>query len=1717
MKRFTLLIYIQLLFIIAVQAQTPQLFINEFLASNQTDLTDEVGEFEDWVEIYNAGSSAVDMGGMYFTDDLGAPTTWQIPTTDPAATTVPAGGFLVFFFDKDIDQGVLHVNAKLRASGEAIGLYASDGVTEIDSYAFGAQLADVSKGRTPDGGSEWAFFTNTTPNETNDTPTGTGITEIPVANLDGGFYNNSITLTLSSATPGADIYYTTDGSDPTDNSEEYNGPIDIDDITVVRAIATAAGLEDSPMMTHTYLIDVDHDFVVVTMSTDPDNLFDLSDGLFPNYEEELEKPAHIQFFEPDGTLAFSQNIEIELHGLGSLSLPQKSLKMKAKASLGNSHFDYPIFPQRDIDKYRSFIMRQSGQDWNRTMFRDAMMQGFMDDVSDLGGIIERPDLDLQAFRPAILYINGEYWGIQNVREQMSWKYIDAHYGIGKDDLDVTEDENELKTGDLVEWDVFMDFLDDNNFSGDAFYQSLREKADVDHYMDYILHGIIMDNNDWPGNNNRHWRERTPDGKWRWLSKDFDFGFGLRPINSTWDSGDFTTDMLSICLAENSSEYYNRPPATLFLRRLMENDDAKTQFINRAADLLNTVFEKDRMNGRIDSLEDLYIPEMQQHYDIWQSGWNGHSIRVAKLRIFADGRTSEVRNHFQNYFSEVTGQSDVTIDAYPENGGTVQFNTLNISESFFPWEGIYFRGLEVPAVAIPAPGYFFDDWSGAASGSNPEILVDINSSSESLTANFTLGSTATDPIVINEINYNSPDSPDPADWVELYNPNNFAVDISGWYFEDESGEYYGFPANTIMQAEEYFILAEDAAQFSSIYPSVGNVFGSFGDGPDGFGLSGKGEKITLKNANGTLIDEVDFDDNLPWPEEPDGNGPTLQLIQPSLDNALPGSWTGIPATPGEVNGGGISITCPGDIEVFVVPGTAGEVVSWTINQPVTTCPIGAATLTQTAGLNSGSFFPVGTTTVSYEASDPCENVASCSFDVTVTEDAGTLTVICPPSLSFSAEPGASSKIVNWAPPTASTTCAVGDATLVQVGGPTSGSDLTIGTYLITYAATDECGNGLDCSFEITVNGISPTLNLNCPTTIVVSSETGQGEVVTWNEPTADTDCTFGGIISLTQSAGLPSGSFFPVGNYTVSYVAIDACGIVANCTFEISVTDGTSTISLDCPEDINIVLPVGVSSTEVNWATPTVSTTCGGGTANLNCGTTLPGLTFVGTYEDHEYYVSSDKVQWTTAQASAEAVGAYLAVINDGAENDFIENNVGVKAFIGLNDADTEGSLEWINGDPVGFTNFVSSPVNNELNDYVYYQPWDGRWNWYPGSIHKYYLVELECAGGSGLQLAQTGGPTSGEDLTPGTYNITYEASDNCDGLVLCSFSITIENNPASLFIDCPEDITVTANLGANGENVVWADATAYSFNCTGPVNVNQTQGLASGSFFTIGNHIITYEATDGCSNIETCSFTITVLPNVPSVDYCDSAGSLPWSEHINNVTFGSINNISGKDGYGDYTGQSTTVLAGNTYPISILPKFSWTQHEEYIRVWIDFNLDNDFTDAGELVFAEVRPGGVGGSIVLSVTGNINIPADASSGATRMRVSMKRGAYAGPCEVFQYGEVEDYTVNLTGNGPGENFGGNGAIRNDSEANAFENAFKVYPNPASELLTVDLSAYTAVPDYFVMYNAQGQAMLQKVINADEQITINVESLSRGLYLIMVVDKDGERLARQVIVNH
>ena len=906
MRAFTLrsiAVFIGLMGVLPVFSQ--QIFINEFLASNSGILPDEAGEFDDWVELYNPGPAPVDIGGMYVTDDVGQPTLWQIPATNPAKTTITPGGFLILWFDREMSQGVLHVDAKLSAGGEEIGLFASDGVTAIDALTFGPQSADVSFGRVSDGGDAFQFFTTPTPGASNSTAPGGDFAAAPVASVAGGFFNSNFEVSLTTATPGAEIRYTLDGSEPSANDALYQSPIPVTATTTLRARTFAPGKLPSAVTTHTYFFGTGHTFPVVALSFQPEDFFDPATGIYPNYAENWERPVNVEFFEDDGSLAFSQEATAEIHGTGSASLPQKSLKIKAKAGNGSGFFQYPIFPDLPFGEYKSFLLRNSGQDWTLTMFRDAFVASLVGDLGDVDGIILPPRLHLQGFRPGVAYLNGKYWGIHNLREHMKEDYIEQHFGLNDNEIDLLDNDYGAEAGNYDAWNFLTQYLSANSFGNDGKMQQLGEFLDLPHFLDYNAFNILIDNADWPGNNFRRWRERTNQAQWRFLTFDLDFSFGLlkiEPDTLLFNTGDASANSLERALDDSATNWPNPWWTTLPLRKTMENAAFRRDFINRTADFLNVLFDPQRVNARIDEFTALYHPEIQQHFDRWSSGWNPWPNHVQVLRKFADERPQLLRQHFVDHFSEITGTATVTLKAEPANGGGISLSTLRLASDRLPWSGKYFTGVEIPVMAAPAPGYVFSGWSNPALGGGPSANLTLEGD-ETLIAYFEKGSTSNDTIVINEINYNSPNSANSAnsgDWVELFNPNNHEVDISGWVFQDVSGGYFSMPAGTVMPAGGFLVLVENVNGFSSNYPLTTNILGDFGRDPNGFKLSNSGELILLKNANLEVIDSVRFSDKSPWPAEPDGNGSTLQLIHWQLDNALPQSWKPDHPTPGMPN-------------------------------------------------------------------------------------------------------------------------------------------------------------------------------------------------------------------------------------------------------------------------------------------------------------------------------------------------------------------------------------------------------------------------------------------------------------------------------------------------------------------------------------------------------------------------------------------------------------------------------------------------------------------------------------------------------------------------------------------------------------------------------------------------------------------------------------------------
>ena len=180
--RKALLLGFSLLFLLVSSPVKAQLYINEFLASNNTCFAGPEGDYPDWIEIYNAGSTAVDLGGYWMSDDLNEPDKReQIPTTSPLLTTVQPGGFILFYANGNAAGSVLNFNFKLSANGEHVGLWMPDKTTVVDTISYDAQTTDVSFGRSPSGGFVWYYFTIPTPGAAN--PDLTGISNLPTSSL----------------------------------------------------------------------------------------------------------------------------------------------------------------------------------------------------------------------------------------------------------------------------------------------------------------------------------------------------------------------------------------------------------------------------------------------------------------------------------------------------------------------------------------------------------------------------------------------------------------------------------------------------------------------------------------------------------------------------------------------------------------------------------------------------------------------------------------------------------------------------------------------------------------------------------------------------------------------------------------------------------------------------------------------------------------------------------------------------------------------------------------------------------------------------------------------------------------------------------------------------------------------------------------------------------------------------------------------------------------------------------------------------------------------------------------------------------------------------------------------------------------------------------------------------------------------------------------------
>ncbi|TVQ09338.1 MAG: hypothetical protein EA364_14205 [Balneolaceae bacterium] len=763
-----------------------QVVLNEIMASNSITIADDDGDFSDWIELYNSGAAPVNLLGYGLSDDYDTPFRWTFPDV-----TIGAGEYLLVWAsnkDRREPAGPLHTNFAISASGEEI-LITAPGGTRIDELAPVPIPTGISLGRQPDGTGEWLYFEEPTPGESN---TGTGfeaLLEPVVFSHQGGFYSSDITLTLDSPDENVRIVYTIDGSVPDENAIEYTVPITITDrsaepnvismiptnfmepdspddetfreawrepdglITkgsIIRARALRSGARPGSVATHSYFIwpegDGRYDFPVISISADPDDFFDGEKGIYipGNYNNmfqrgrDWERPVHIEFWEADGTLAFSQDAGARIHGGTTRSRARKSLRLYARGEYGESWFNYPLFPDKPVERYKRFLLRNSGNDWSEAVFRDAFMQSLLKGSTRL---------DIQYARPSIVFLNGEYWGIHWIRDRFDEHYLSSHYGVEEHEMTMAENNRIYDRGDPAGLDHFEEMWDfisnpNNPMAQQINFENVRTYMDTESFRDHFMANIFFGNTDWPGNHQLYWRKNTAynpdapyghDGRWRWMIFDTDFGFWLDFFYVTGNETGPAHNTLAFALQENGPDWPNPDWSTNIFRRLMTNQGFRNGFINRFADMLNTAFSADHVLSEIDRFAGLLDPEMDEHISRWGrplsvTDWQAE---VDRMRDYGSRREGFLRQYIRQQFL-LAGEADVTVDLTDEQAGRVQVNTIlidpqtpGIGDGFSSWRGRYFRGVPVTLTAVPNYGYRFVEWNGDVTSAEATITLTLN--------------------------------------------------------------------------------------------------------------------------------------------------------------------------------------------------------------------------------------------------------------------------------------------------------------------------------------------------------------------------------------------------------------------------------------------------------------------------------------------------------------------------------------------------------------------------------------------------------------------------------------------------------------------------------------------------------------------------------------------------------------------------------------------------------------------------------------------------------------------------------------------------------------------------------------------------------------------------------------------------------------------------------
>lgn len=688
--------------ICTIQTTHAQLQINELLAINTTIAYDpDFGEFSDFVELRNASAAPVNLAGYTLTDDPADEGKWALPSLELA----PGQHLLIWMDGLDKRPGdtafvayknavatmtALHANFRLSGDGEYIGLFNPQG-SLVDEITYCIQTSDVSYGRSTPDASQWLYFGEPTPSAAN-SPFGSALMETPgepVFSLPEGFYPTPQLLQLTTQEPGAVIRFTFDGTTPNGDSPIFTNDFEVNLNLTIKARLYVPGKMPGKVVTKTYFINENNQLPVLSISANADNLYGFDFGILQNAIKDREVPATIEYFEPGtGERAFLAGVGVRVFGTSIYNLPQRPLSVRFREKYGDEILKYPLFEGKPIPRYSAFLLRNGGNDYNTAYFRDGL------GVNLVKG---KMDIDYQDYKPCIVFINGQYNGIYELRERLDEQYIGSNHEINPDNLDYLEDSLNVVAGDQYDFLALMDFVKNNDLSDPAVFDKVAAQIDLNEFTNYLILRAFI-GYQIADLNNRYWHDKDTGGKWRWIAADLEHGFG----QLGGDPVEANTIAKLAGIGSPLPEW-----ATLLFNRLLQNPSLRDGFIQRSAAYLNTIFHPTTTLATVDSLKNLLQPQMPRHIGRWGSPpsmatWQGN---VNLVKVFLQNRPGYYRQHLTELFGKEDGAQ---VSMQIEGQGKVLVSGVAFTENM---SGPFFKNANITLQALPAPGHRFVEWLG----------------------------------------------------------------------------------------------------------------------------------------------------------------------------------------------------------------------------------------------------------------------------------------------------------------------------------------------------------------------------------------------------------------------------------------------------------------------------------------------------------------------------------------------------------------------------------------------------------------------------------------------------------------------------------------------------------------------------------------------------------------------------------------------------------------------------------------------------------------------------------------------------------------------------------------------------------------------------------------------------------------------------------------------